>query len=236
MQHNFGASLGGPLRGKRTFFFANYEVFRQTMAETMVGTVPTEEEAIGDFSNSGASIFNPFSSHPNPAFNPALPVSAANPQTIRDPFPGNVIPANLLNPAAQRMLANHVPRPNTMGDMGMGMTMMGTPTTFGTNQDSNNFLDVEDMRHRNKQGTIRVDRMLGANDIFNVRYSISKEDGFMPQNLPGFGFTHDNLVAERIDDLHARDFAKPGEHRVDCSVAPCHVALGREQLHQRYRG
>lgn len=193
VQNNFGAALGGPLPGKRTFFFANFEGFRQTMAQTMFGTVPTDAEAIGDFSNSGASIYNPNTSHANPAFNPALPVSAANPQTIRDPFPGNVIPANLLNPAAQRMLANHVPRPNTMGDMSMGMTMMGTPTIFGTNQDSNNFLDVEDMRHRNNQGTVRVDRMLGANDIFNVRYSISKEDGFMPQNLPGYGFTHDNL-------------------------------------------
>ena len=79
-----------------------------------------------------------------------------------------------------------------MGDMGMGMTMMGAPTVFGTNQDSNNFLDVRNMRHSNDQGTIRVDRVFDEANTLSVRYSISKEDGFMPQNLPGFGFNHDN--------------------------------------------
>jgi hypothetical protein len=192
VQNNFGASLGGPVYGRKTFFFANYEGFRQTMAGTMFGTVPTDAEAAGDFSNSGAAIYNPNSSHTNPNFNPQLPVSPSNPQIIRDPFPGNVIPANLLYPAALKMVQGYVPRPNTMGDMGMGMTMMGTPTVFGTNQDSNNFLDVRNMTHRNNQGTVRVDRLFNEWNTLSVRYSISKEDGFMPQNLPGFGFLHDN--------------------------------------------
>src|SRR3954467_9309926 len=64
-QNNFGASLGGPVAGKRTFFFTNYEGYRQTMAQTMAGTVPTPAEARGDFSASGVAIFNPASSRPN---------------------------------------------------------------------------------------------------------------------------------------------------------------------------
>jgi hypothetical protein len=42
------------------------------------------------------------------------------------------------------MLKSYVPRPNTMGDMGYGMTMNGTPTVFGAGMDSNNLLDVRD--------------------------------------------------------------------------------------------
>jgi hypothetical protein len=102
-QNNLGASLGGPLPGKKTFFFVNYEGYRQTMAQSMADTVPTEAEAKGDFSDSGVGIFNPSSSHANPNFDPSRPVSPANPQVIRDPFPGNIIPAQLLNPAAALM-------------------------------------------------------------------------------------------------------------------------------------
>ena len=53
VQNNFGGALGGPLFGKKTFFFANYEGFRQTQAQSAMDTVPTAAEAGGDFSNSG---------------------------------------------------------------------------------------------------------------------------------------------------------------------------------------
>jgi outer membrane receptor for ferrienterochelin and colicin len=92
VQNNFGGALGGPLFGKKTFFFANYEGFRQTQAQTAMDTVPTDAEARGDFSASGATIFDPSTSHANPNYNPALPVSTANPQTLRNAFPNNVIP------------------------------------------------------------------------------------------------------------------------------------------------
>jgi hypothetical protein len=202
-QNNFGASLGGHLFGRGTFFFANYEGYRQVMAQTMTGTVPTPEEARGDFSQSGVTIFNPLSSRPNPNFDPSRPVSPTNAQVLRDPFSGNVIPVQVLYPAAALMMQKYVPQPNSMGDMSMGMTMMGAPTVFGTNQDSNNFLDVRDMRHTNNQGTIRVDRVFNESNTLNLRYSVSKEDGFMPQNLPGFGFFHDNS-AQNASAIYTR--------------------------------
>lgn len=204
VQNNFGAALGGPVYGKRTFFFVNYEGFRQAKAHTMTGTVPTDAEAGGDFRDAGVTIYNPFSSHPNPNYDSSRPVSPSNPQVIRDPFVDNVIPQQFLNPAAVRMAQRYVPRPNAM-DMGLSMTMMGAPTVFGTNQDSNNFLDVRNGKHRNNQGTVRVDRILSDADTLNVRYSISKEDGFMPQNLPGFGFVHDNF-SQNGAIIHTRVF------------------------------
>lgn len=177
-QNNFGASLGGPLRGGRTFFFANYEGLRKVKAMTSVATVPTEKEVTGDFSQAGVNIFNPFSSRNNPDFNPSQPVSPSNPQILRDQFPQNRIPANLISPVASIMLNKYVVRPN----MGPGVGV-----------DSNNFLDVRKHRHGQDQGTFRLDQIFSGGDIVYGRYSASKERGFMPQNLPGFGAFHDNL-------------------------------------------
>jgi Carboxypeptidase regulatory-like domain len=180
VQNDFGGAVGGPLIGKKTFFFANYEGLRQTQAVTSIATVPTEEEAAGNFSQSGVNIFNPFSSHPN-----------GKGGVIRDAFAGNQIPLSLLNPAAFTMLNKYVPRPNAM-DMG-AMTMDGTPLVIGAGNDSNNYLDQENQRNTNDQGTLRVDRVFDRGDAVSARYSVSAENGFVPENLPGFGLDHDNL-------------------------------------------
>jgi hypothetical protein len=195
VQHNFGGSLGGPVYGKKTFFFANFEGYRQTQAQTSIDTVPTADERGGDFSQSGTHIFDPSNPVANPAYNPALPVSVSNPQVIRAAFPDDAIPGNRLSTAAFKMLRDYTPKPNMDNGMMGGMTMMGIPTVLGNNggQDSNNLLDVRDSRLVTNQGTIRVDRIFNDADFLNVRYSISGEHGFVPQNLPGYGFFHDNM-------------------------------------------
>ena len=194
VRNNFGASVGGPILRNRSFFFFNYEGLRHTKADTMIDTVPTEDEINGDFSMSGATLYNPFSAHANPNFDPTKPISPVNPQTIRDPFPGNVIPQNLIDPKAQLFLRQYIPRPNMdMGMNGCGMTMMGVPTVVGAGADCNNYLDVRNEHHVTNQGTIRFDQTLDRGDSLFARYSFSKESGFTPQNLPGFGALHDNL-------------------------------------------
>lgn len=194
VRNNFGASFGGPIVRNKTFFFFNYEGLRHTRSQTMVSTVPTEDEINGNFEMSGATIYNPFSAHPNPAFDPSKPVSSSNPQIIRDPFPGNVIPGNLIDPKVALFLRKYIPRPNLeMGMMGCGMTMMGAPTVVGAGTDCNNYLDVRNAHHETDQATIRIDHTFNSNNSLFGRYSFSKERGFTPQNLPGFGALHDNL-------------------------------------------
>src|SRR5579885_2917147 len=205
VQNNFGAAFGGPLLGKKhgTFFFVNYEAMRHVAAMTMPDTVPTQDEINGDFSMSGVDIYDPATTRPNPNYNPKLPVSASNPQFTRDQFMCNgmmnVICPDRISPVAKVMWTKYVPRPNVMMGMNMGgMTMMGQPTVVGAGNDANNYLDVRNEVHYADQGTLRIDHNFGGGDTAFARYSAGGEHGFMPENLPGFGFLHDNLSQQGV--------------------------------------
>jgi hypothetical protein len=175
VQNNFGASLGGPLFGKHTFFFVNYEGLRHVEADSMTDTVPTSDEVNGDFSMSGVTIYDPNTTVTNPNYNPNLPVSAQNPQFTRQPFPDNKIPLDRMNSAAVTMLKQYTPQPNLMMGMGMGMTMMGVPTVVGAGNDSNNYLDVRNEIHDTDQGTVRVDHQFNSSNTGFMRYSAGGE-------------------------------------------------------------
>lgn len=99
--YDWGGSLGGPIVKDRTFFFFTTEGYQQQSTRNAVLTFPTQTMRTGDFSAlvnaSGARVvlYDPLTTRPNPA-QPG--------QFIRDPFPGNVIPANRIDPVAAAML------------------------------------------------------------------------------------------------------------------------------------
>ncbi len=93
-QNQFGFALGGPLRRNQTFFFGDYSGFRAHRAETVLTSVPTAAERAGDFSG-------------------LLPKTVLDPFT-RQPFPGNRIPEERVDPVARRLLALY-PLPNLLG-------------------------------------------------------------------------------------------------------------------------
>src|SRR3712207_5684034 len=89
----------------RTFFLFNAERYLEEDPQQGFTTVPTALERQGDFSQSGVIIYDPLTTRPDPA-NPG--------RFIRDPFPGNVIPANRLSVVGRNILSN-MPVPNIAG-------------------------------------------------------------------------------------------------------------------------
>src|SRR5215510_5367063 len=96
-RNQFGGNIGGPIRlpklydgRNRTFYFFAMEAQIQRQAQVSTGTMPLAEWRRGDFSNLKNSsgqpiiIYDPLTTRPDPA-NPS--------RFIRDPFPGNIIPA-----------------------------------------------------------------------------------------------------------------------------------------------
>jgi hypothetical protein len=96
----FGAKLSGPLRiprvydGKnKTFFFVNYEGLIQASPYNLTSTIPYGPYAAGNFSASPTPVYDP---------------------STKAPFPGNVIPLDLIDPAALKILGL-VPAPDSPG-------------------------------------------------------------------------------------------------------------------------
>jgi carboxypeptidase family protein len=96
-QNQFGASVGGPLWLKNTFFFTTYEGVRGSNAEAAVAEVPTALTRSGDF-GSGSEIFDPLSLN-----------SSDNQRT---PFPNNTVPQYRIDPIAAKYLQEYEPLPN----------------------------------------------------------------------------------------------------------------------------
>jgi len=110
-QHRFGASVGGPLKTGKTFFYANYEGSndKATFGGGR-GTVPTAAMRGGDFR--GTSI------------NPRDPLTG-------QPFPNQVIPANRISPQATAIMNFFYPLPNRSGTTngGYGIFQQFVPVT-----------------------------------------------------------------------------------------------------------
>ncbi len=89
-QNQFGATLGGPIRKDKTFFFAYYEGFRNRQGETLNGVrVPSALERQGNFSQDPGPLLNLC---PNPPQCSQPPV----------PFKNNTLP--IIDPTAANVL------------------------------------------------------------------------------------------------------------------------------------
>jgi hypothetical protein len=84
-QHQFGVTLGGPVKRDRVLFFGYYEGFRNEQGITTSSTVPTPQERAGDFSGMSGPLIN---------------FAAGG-----VPIPGNQIPPGMINPVATNVLA-----------------------------------------------------------------------------------------------------------------------------------
>ena len=106
LQQRFGGNVGGPLiiphvyNGSKTFFFLHYNGTLGNTPYSYFSTVPTLAERGGNFSHTTVN------GKPVQIFDPATGL----------PFANDIIPQNMINPAAHGLLA-YIPLPNLPGQV-----------------------------------------------------------------------------------------------------------------------
>jgi hypothetical protein len=124
-QNDWGFTIGGPVRipklydgRNKTFFFWSYERFQQTNQVAAAVSVPTDLYRKGDFSSLITAENRLIATASGPAtdalgrtmasgtiFDPNSTQIAPNGKAYRNPFPGNLIPADRFDPVALKVLA-----------------------------------------------------------------------------------------------------------------------------------
>ncbi len=151
-QNQFGASFGGPVwipklyNGRnKTFFYFAYQGFRYTQNNDSLLKVPTAAQLAGDESSFPTQIYNPFSTRPDPA-NPG--------KFIRDPFPGNQIPSNLIDPRMVAFIQAVLPPAGPILD-----------------SSGDNAIDTTPNHQTQNEYNVRIDQNFGQKNSLFFRYS-----------------------------------------------------------------
>ncbi|MEZ5354890.1 MAG: carboxypeptidase-like regulatory domain-containing protein [Bryobacteraceae bacterium] len=150
--NQYGVAIGGPvpkLASGKMFWFVSWEGFRRRRGSTQLGSVPTAEFRNGDFS----------------ALLPATVIR--NPFANNAPFPNNVIPRNLINPAIPTAIELTTPLPNRPGLI----------QNFAANNSQAN----------NRDGLHwRYDYNINETNTFFFRFSYQNADLLSPAFQPNF--------------------------------------------------
>ena len=180
--NNYGFVIGGPIIKNKTFFLANYERETNGSSTPVILTLPTLAQRTGDFSqtfNASGGLIQLF----DPATTKTDPVTGVS---VRDPFPGNIIPLSRQDPLVKNLLTNYVPDPNQPG------TITGA-NNFLANRKST---DVT----RNWQ-FYRLDHLLSAKDRLSGRVSIDRPR--YPQGGPFVGTRGENADPLAVNVVQA---------------------------------
>jgi hypothetical protein len=97
--NNYGATIGGPIKKDKLFYFVSFDGTTQKTSANGLYTVPTADQRDGNFSAYSAAIYNPFTGNSD--------------GSGRSVFNG-VIPAQYISPAALK-IQSYLPLPNLPG-------------------------------------------------------------------------------------------------------------------------
>lgn len=140
-QNQFGGAAGFPIIQNKFFGFGYYDGFRNKTGTLANIPVLTAAQRGGDFSSVTAAIRDPLTGLP---------------------FPGNVIPAGRLDPAAQKLLNDFVPLPNAAG---------------------NRFIVAPEVKDNRNQVGLRLDYNFSNKQSMLVRYTRAETDRRTPRTV-----------------------------------------------------
>jgi hypothetical protein len=173
----FGATLGGPIRHNKTFFFADYEGQRRRTGSVSTLTVPTDAQRGGNFSQTltakGQLI---------PIYDPNTTTTSGS-TTTRTQFPGNIIPSSRIDPVAAKLMPFY-PLPNRPADNTSGANNFRANTSNGLTHDF---------------WAVKVDHNQSDKDRFTGRYMYNRDNSRLLSVYPDKGADPNNFA-----DAHQR--------------------------------
>lgn len=92
VQHQFGGSLGGPVKKNRAWFMASYQRTHISEGDNVTSSVPSIDQKNGIFGST--RIYDPATTRPN----------SAGSGSVRDLFPNNVIPSSRFDAIGKRVV------------------------------------------------------------------------------------------------------------------------------------
>ena len=175
-RNQFGGGVGGPiLKRKHIYFFGNYEGLRLGTPSSTLVSLPTAAERSGDFSQtfnangSLSTIFNPFTTRADPNGS----------GLIRDAFPGNMIPKNLIDPVGSKVV-NLWPSPNLPGNaLTHALNYAKGGKTIGVNDRIDARIDWAKSEHFSVFGRVTK---AWEKDIAPVLFGAGFDNNFSDQN------------------------------------------------------
>ncbi|MBS1805073.1 MAG: TonB-dependent receptor [Acidobacteria bacterium] len=166
-QHNFGATVGGPMRKGKDFFFLSYEGSQLRDALIYETTVPTLDQVsfLGDGSADLSRLTDPFTGNQIPIFDPYF--FEAN--YYAQQYPGNIIPASVISPGGKKILTQMFPRPNN------------------SNTFFNNYTVTQRVQSHGNTGDFRFDENPSSKDRLTITYDIAQYENRTGDPYAGSG-------------------------------------------------
>ena len=177
VQNQAGASVGGPIKKNKMFFFADVESVRANSPVNIVATVPTSSEVGGDFSQAMT-----YDSNGNAVLNQIFDPFQIDASMNRPAYENNVIPPGEIDAVGQAIMKLY-PRPNTAGD-----SVSGT----------NNYRDVVLSTSQSLQIDFKADLQISSKSSLSARYSSNTASGSTPTVMGDWEFNDGTKYTSQV--------------------------------------
>ena len=185
--HIYGFSAGGPVRKNKLFNFATFERWSTRDPKNHTSTMPTDLERVGDFSQS-LNILGGLRVIHDPQ---TTVLNVAANRAPRQPFPGNKIPASMIDPVAKVYMTKYVWKPNNPGNDITGV--QNFKTTFSWMNRYWNFSDRADWNISDKW------KIFGRYSRFRTQLDMSKfVDSIAANNSIGGQMNSRNVALDTV--------------------------------------